>query len=251
MALRRIGKDAISLSMSKAPSDSPLFSKKLIPSLPDKRVDKPVVFTPDYTHEQRLQVEGYQLIAGLDEVGRGPLAGPVVAACVILDANNLPEGLDDSKRLTAAKRLKLFDSIMDKAVAISLCSLSANAIDTSNILAASLLAMKRCVDALPIQPDYALIDGNKTPAGLPCPALTLVKGDQRSLTIAAASIVAKVTRDRMMQRVGAIHPAYGLEKHAGYGTAAHRQAIEEQGPVAGLHRYSFAPIKGRWLRENA
>lgn len=251
MALRRIGKDAISLSMSKAPSDSPLFSKKLIPSLPDKRVDKPVVFTPDYTHEQRLQGEGYQLIAGLDEVGRGPLAGPVVAACVILDANNLPEGLDDSKRLTAAKRNILFDSIMDKAVAISLCSLSANAIDTSNILAASLLAMKRCVDALPIQPDYALIDGNKTPAGLPCPALTLVKGDQRSLTIAAASIVAKVTRDRMMQRVGAIHPAYGLEKHAGYGTAAHRHAIEEQGPVAGLHRYSFAPIKGRWLRENA
>lgn len=232
--------------MSKAPSDSPLFSKKQPKASAISTTDKPVIFTPDYSHEQQLQAQGHKLIAGLDEVGRGPLAGPVVAACVILDPNNLPEGLDDSKRLTAAKRNLLFDNIMDKALAISLCSLSAETIDQSNILAASLLAMKRCVDALAVQPDYALIDGNKTPGGLSCPAMTLVKGDQRSLTIAAASIVAKVTRDRMMERAGLIHPAYGLEKHAGYGTAAHRQAIEEQGPVSGLHRYSFAPIKGRW-----
>lgn len=235
-----------SQSMSKAPSDSPLFSKKQPKSSAKSASDKPIIFTPDYSHEQQLQAQGFHLIAGLDEVGRGPLAGPVVAACVILDLDNLPEGLDDSKRLTAAKRNLLFDNIMDKAVAISLCSLSAETIDRSNILAASLLAMKRCVDALTVRPDYALIDGNKTPAGLPCPAMTLVKGDQRSLTIAAASIVAKVTRDRMMERTGMIYPAYGLEKHAGYGTAAHRQAIEEQGPVSGLHRYSFAPIKGRW-----
>ena len=233
--------------MSKAPSDSPLFSKKQPKSSAKTTADKSVSFTPDYSHELSLQAEGHRLIAGLDEVGRGPLAGPVVAACVILDPDSLPEGLDDSKRLTAAKRGRLFDSIMEKAVAVSLCSLSAHTIDHSNILAASLLAMKRCVDALTVQPDYALIDGNKTPAGLPCPAMTLVKGDQRSLTIAAASIIAKVTRDKMMERAGLIYPAYGLEKHAGYGTAAHRQAIEEQGPVARLHRYSFAPIKGRWL----
>lgn len=231
--------------MSKAPLDSPIFFEKHSKT----SMDKPVVFTPDYAHELRLQAEGYQLIAGLDEVGRGPLAGPVVAACVILDVNNLPEGLDDSKRLTAAKRNKLFDIIMDKALAVSLCSLSAHTIDHSNILAASLLAMKRCVDALPLQPDYALIDGNKTPAGLPCPALTLVKGDQRSLTIAAASIIAKVTRDNMMERSGIVYPAYGLEKHAGYGTAHHRQAIDDHGPVQSLHRYSFAPIKGRWTRD--
>lgn len=249
--MRRIDKDAISLSMSKAPIDSPLFSQKqtISPELPvEAPLGKPPVFAPDYAHELALQAQGYPLIAGLDEVGRGPLAGPVVAACVILDANNLPEGLDDSKRLTATKRSKLFDAIMDRALAITLCSLSADSIDTSNILAASLSAMKRCVDALPIRADYALIDGNKTPAGLPCPAQTLVKGDQRSLTIAAASIIAKVTRDRMMERAGQIHPAYGLEKHAGYGTALHRQAIEDQGPVRGLHRYSFAPIKGRWSR---
>lgn len=233
--------------MSKAPSDSPLFSKKQSKSSAKTAADQSGVFTPDYSHEQQLQAQGFRLIAGLDEVGRGPLAGPVVAACVILNPDNLPEGLDDSKRLTAAKRNLLFENIMKKAVAISLCSLSAETIDRSNILAASLLAMKRCVDALTMQPDYALIDGNKTPSGLPCPAMTLVKGDQRSLTIAAASIIAKVTRDQMMERAGLIHPVYGLEKHAGYGTAAHRQAIEDQGPIVGLHRYSFAPIKGRWI----
>ncbi len=235
--------------MSKAPSDSPLFSEKRPKSPAKTKADKSEIFTPDYSHEQQLQAQGYKLIAGLDEVGRGPLAGPVVAACVILDPDNLPEGLDDSKRLTAAKRNRLFETIMEKAVAVTLWSLSARAIDESNILAASLLAMKRCVDSLTISPDYALIDGNKTPGGLPCPAMTLVKGDQRSLTIAAASIIAKVTRDKMLERAGLIHPAYGLEKHAGYGTAAHRQAIEEQGPVAGLHRYSFAPIKGRWTAD--
>ncbi len=229
--------------MSKAPSDSPLFSKKH-----SKSGHKPDQFTPDYYHEQQLQAAGYKLIAGLDEAGRGPLAGPVVAACVILNADNLPQGLDDSKRLSAAKRNQLFDHIMQQAVAVSLCSLCADTIDRSNILAASLLAMKRCTDALAIKPDYALIDGNKIPEALPCPAHTLVKGDQRSLTIAAASIIAKVTRDRMMERAGLVHPAYGLGKHAGYGTAAHRAAIEDLGPVNGLHRYSFAPIKGRWLK---
>lgn len=231
--------------MAKASSDSPLFSEKPSQIQPDK----PDIFVPDYEHERDLHDKGYKHIAGLDEVGRGPLAGPVIAACVILDAHNLPEGLDDSKRLNAVKRERLFNIIMDKALAVTLCSLSPSTIDDSNILAASLLAMKRCVDALPITPDYALIDGNKSPAGLPCPALALVKGDQRSLSIAAASIVAKVTRDRMMGQASIVYPAYGLEKHAGYGTAAHRQAIEDQGPVSGLHRYSFAPIKGRWLKE--
>lgn len=231
--------------MSKTSNDSPLFSQK--PKTTN--ITQPIVFVPDYAHELRLQAEGYKFIAGLDEVGRGPLAGPVVAACVILDTDNLPVGLDDSKRLTSIKRISLFEDIMDKALAVTLCSLSAHTIDRSNILAASLLAMKRCVDALPIKADYALIDGNKMPQGLPCPALTLVKGDQRSLTIAAASIVAKVTRDNMMQRAGLVYPAYGLEKHAGYGTAHHRNAIEQHGPILNFHRYSFAPIKGRWVRE--
>lgn len=189
---------------------------------------------------------GLRHIVGLDEAGRGPLAGPVVAAGVILDPNDLPVGLDDSKRLSAQKREALYDQIIAKALAISIASRSARSIDASDIRKASLEAMRRCVLGLTLKADHALIDGRDVPPGLPCPGSALVKGDQRSVSIAAASILAKVTRDRMMARAGHIHPAYGLEIHAGYATAKHRDAIEAHGPVIGIHRYSFAPIKGRY-----
>ena len=186
------------------------------------------------------------LIAGVDEAGRGPLAGPVIAAAVVLDGADIPAGLDDSKRLTAAKREALYETILDKAVAVSVASLSARSIDRSDIRKAALEAMRRASIGLTLRPCYALIDGRDIPPGLPCPGSALVKGDQRSVSIAAASIVAKVTRDRMMIRAGAMHPPYGFEIHAGYGTQRHRAAIETSGPVPGIHRYTFSPIKGRY-----
>lgn len=222
--------------MKRSTSDSPLL------------FDMPLA--PDFSEENRLLARGLKYIAGIDEAGRGPLAGPVVAAAVVLDANDLPQGLDDSKRLTAAKRDALYEIILTKAVAVSAASLSARSIDASDIRKAALEAMRRALAGLTLQPCHALIDGRDVPpnliwSGLPCPGSALVKGDQRSVSIAAASIVAKVTRDRMMERAGAAHPAFGLEVHAGYGTAKHRAAIEATGPVPGLHRYTFAPIKGR------
>lgn len=199
--------------------------------------------TPDFTQENQLLTSGLRFVAGLDEAGRGPLAGPVVAACVILDPHDLPEGLDDSKRLNAKRRALLFDQILNKALAVSISSLCAQSIDQSNILAASLEAMRRSLVMSAIKPDHALIDGNKIPPHMPCPATALVKGDQRSLSIAAASIIAKVSRDRMMDQADKQYPTYGLAQHAGYGTAKHRQAIIDNGPVDGLHRFTFAPIK--------
>lgn len=189
---------------------------------------------------------GFRHIAGIDEAGRGPLAGPVVAAAVVLDPDDLPEGLDDSKRLNAKKRDVLYDIILTKAVSVSVASLCARSIDRSDIRKAALEAMRRSFMGLILSPEHALIDGRDIPPGLTCPGSALVKGDQRSVSIAAASIIAKVTRDRMMMRAGMVHPSYGLEIHAGYGTAKHRAAIDAKGPVSGLHRYSFAPIKGRY-----
>lgn len=189
---------------------------------------------------------GFRHIAGIDEAGRGPLAGPVVAAAVVLDPDNLPEGLDDSKRLNAKKRDVLYDIILTKAVSVSVASLCARSIDRSDIRKAALEAMRCSFMGLILSPEHALIDGRDIPPGLTCPGSALVKGDQRSVSIAAASIIAKVTRDRMMMRAGMVHPSYGLEIHAGYGTAKHRAAIDAKGPVSGLHRYSFAPIKGRY-----
>ncbi len=169
----------------------------------------------------------------------------MVAAAVVLDAKDLPEGLDDSKRLTAARREALYEVILAKAVTVSVASLSAR-VDRSDIRKAALEAMRRAFVGLTLRPCHALIDGRDVPPGLPCPGSALVKGDQRSISVAAASIVAKVTRDRMMTRAGAVHPSYGLEAHAGYGTRRHRAAIESDGPVPGIHRYTFAPIKGRF-----
>ncbi len=182
-------------------------------------------------------------MAGLDEAGRGPLAGPVVAAAVILDPERIPDGLDDSKRLTAEQRGALFETILGSALAVSFASISAEGIDQVNILRASLEAMRRALCALPLRPRLALADGRDIPPGLPCPARALIKGDQRSQSIAAASIVAKVMRDRMMSGCGEVHIHYGFEAHMGYATERHRLAIDSHGPIARLHRASFAPFR--------
>ncbi|MCC0029847.1 MAG: ribonuclease HII [Brucellaceae bacterium] len=209
--------------------------------------DSPLLFdlplAPDFTHEARLLESGLRFIAGMDEAGRGPLAGPVVAAAVILDANAVPDGLDDSKRLSEARREALFDIIMERAVAVSVCSRSAESIDRTDIRAASLEAMARAVRGLSVAADHALADGRDVPPGLPCPGTALVKGDQRSVSIAAASIVAKVTRDRMLRCCESANPAYGFGGHKGYGSAAHRDAIAAHGGMARIHRYSFSPLK--------
>lgn len=199
---------------------------------------------PNFSYESDLQNQGFFHIAGVDEVGRGPLAGPVVTAAVILDKDYIPDGLNDSKKLSLRQRERLYNEILQNALAISITSLCAHTIDQSNIRKATLEAMHRCLTGLAVPVHYALIDGRDIPSELPCPATALIKGDQRSVSIAAASIVAKVTRDRMMEYAGQIYKGYGLEKHVGYATLAHRVALDKYGPIVGLHRYSFAPLKG-------
>jgi ribonuclease HII len=196
---------------------------------------------PDFSSELKAKKAGYWPVAGLDEAGRGPLAGPVVAAAVILDPDNIPDGLNDSKKLTSKKRELLFDQIMTTSH-VSICSNSAKSIDQSDIRKASLDAMRKAFHGLEVKAEFALVDGRDIPDGLNANANALVKGDGRSLSIAAASIIAKVTRDRMMEYAGELYPEYGFEKHAGYGTKAHREAIEEFGPCP-IHRFSFKPIR--------
>ncbi|MBX3583741.1 MAG: ribonuclease HII [Rhizobiaceae bacterium] len=209
--------------------------------------DSPSLFDlvqkPDFSFEKRGMKDGLWPVAGLDEAGRGPLAGPVVAAAVVLNPKRIPKGLDDSKRLTAAQRDELFGAILKTALGVGVSSVCAERIDGSNILRASLEAMRRALAALPLAPRLALADGRDVPPGLPCDCKALVKGDQRSQSIAAASIVAKVMRDRMMQGCGQADARYGLEIHMGYATARHRAAIEVHGPVSRLHRMSFAPFR--------
>lgn len=188
----------------------------------------------------------HSLIAGVDEVGRGPLAGPVVTAAVILDPHDIPDGLADSKTLTLARREQLYNSILLRALSVSLASASAMEIDSLNIRAATLACMARSVRGLSVAPDLVLVDGRDV-IEVPVPCRAIIRGDGSEPAIAAASIVAKVLRDRMMARLHLAYPAYGFADHAGYGTAMHRAAIEDHGPCA-LHRYSFAPIRGRWLR---
>lgn len=206
------------------------------------------ILTPDYSIESALSSQGFKHIAGVDEAGRGPLAGPVVAAAVILNPDNIPDGLNDSKKLSAKKREQLFEIIIRDALAVSIASISAKTIDQTDIRKAALSAMCHAANSLNLIPDYALIDGRDIPAGFPCPSQALIKGDARSVSIAAASIIAKVTRDQMMKQAGTIYPAYGFEKHAGYGTKLHRETIIANGPVRQLHRYSFSPIKGNFSR---
>ena len=195
---------------------------------------------PNIEQEIRDRVPDCKRIAGVDEVGRGPWAGPVTACAVVLDPNNIPNGLADSKKLSAAKREVLFDQIYATAD-VGLAHVSLEDLDRMKILQAPLGLMKRAVDALAVAPDFALIDGNKTPADLPCPSETLVKGDGRCLSIAAASIVAKVTRDRMMVALAQQFPGYGWETNAGYGTRARMEGLAQHG-VTQHHRRSFKPI---------
>jgi ribonuclease HII len=211
------------------------------------RSDSPPLFEvvekPDFSFERKAIGQGLWPVAGLDEAGRGPLAGPVVAAAVILHPKRIPRGLDDSKRLTFAQREALFAIILRKALGVSMASVSAEGIDASDIRKASLEAMRRALAGLPIAARLALADGRDVPPGIPCDCRALVRGDQRSQSIAAASIVAKVMRDRMMQGCGQADRRYGLEVHMGYATERHRAAIETHGPVVRLHRMSFSPFR--------
>jgi ribonuclease HII len=181
------------------------------------------------------------MVAGVDEVGRGPLAGPVIAAAVILDPSRPITGLRDSKKLTAARRAELAAIIEAQALAIGIGRAEVAEIDLLNILRASLLAMERAVGNLAFQPDVVYVDGNVTP-NLAMPAVAVVGGDDRVASISAASIVAKVIRDREMDRAAAHYPNYGFERHKGYATAAHLEALDRFGPSP-LHRRSFAPIR--------
>lgn len=180
------------------------------------------------------------IIAGVDEVGRGPLCGPVITAAVILDPENPIEGLNDSKKLSEKKRDALFDEIREKAFAFALGRAEVHEIDELNILHATMLAMQRAVQGLKIQPDLAYIDGNRCPE-LPCRAEAVVKGDSRVPEIAAASILAKVTRDREMYEMDKQYPGYGIAGHKGYPTKAHLEALKVLG-VTPEHRRSFKPV---------
>lgn len=190
-----------------------------------------------YAYEKRAGEQGFSAVCGIDEAGRGPLAGPVCAAAVILPPDCDIPGLNDSKKLSEKKREALFPVIQEKALAFGIGWATAEEIDRVNILQATFLAMARAVEALPAPADYALVDGNRMPP-LPIPGETIVKGDATSASIAAASILAKVSRDRLLRRLDEEHPEYGFAKHKGYGTQAHYEAIRKYGLLP-EHRRSF------------
>ncbi len=200
---------------------------------------------PTDRYERRARRRGCQLVAGVDEAGRGPLAGPVVVAAVAFADRRYPDGLNDSKKLTPAQRERLYDAILDRA-AVSIAIASRARIDRMNILRASLWAMSRAVAGLPERPDHVLVDGNMQPPGLACACETVIGGDRLSVSIAAASIVAKVTRDRLMTAIGRAFPDYGFERHMGYSTPAHFAALKAYGPCP-HHRQSFAPVREQQL----
>ena len=187
-------------------------------------------------------------MAGVDEVGRGPLAGPVTAAAVVLDPDNITNGLDDSKKLTQRRREALYDEILTTA-AVGVAHATVAEIDTHNILRASHLAMERALSGLG-EVDYALIDGNRMPADIPCPAECIIKGDARSLSISAASIVAKICRDEIMVTLAQQHPGYGWESNMGYGSKSHMSALQNLGATP-HHRRSFKPVYNiLWQQKN-
>ena len=193
---------------------------------------------PDYSVEHSLINEGYKIICGVDEAGRGPLAGPVCAAAVILPNDLGIEGLNDSKKLSEKKREVLFDVIVEKSIACAVSLVDNHRIDQINILEATFEAMCDAVNKLNVKPDCAIIDGNREPKNLSVPCVTVVKGDSISMSVAAASILAKVTRDRLMADLAKVYPQYQFEKHKGYGTKLHRDLILEHG-ASEIHRITF------------
>ena len=195
---------------------------------------------PTYQYERKLQSKGYSTIAGVDEVGRGPIAGPVYAAAVILNPNHIPVGLNDSKKLSARKRNLISEEIM-KHADVSIASASEREIEEINILRASHLAMMRAIEGLKTNPNHILIDGNLIPRDLTIPATAIIKGDARSVSIAAASIVAKISRDLIMCDLGQQFPGYGWDKNAGYPTLQHLNALQDLG-VTPHHRRTFKPV---------
>ena len=202
---------------------------------------------PDYSIETDALSHGFTRIAGVDEVGRGPLAGPVMAAAVVLDPDRLPDGLNDSKKLSAKRRGALLEEI-EAYAEIGIGEACVEEIDTHNILRASHIAMLRAVAALPAPPDYVLVDGTMIPRGLNLPSAAIVKGDGRSISIAAASIVAKIRRDYVMSTLAQHYPGYGWESNAGYPTKCHKMALKNLG-VTPHHRRSFKPVHNILCRE--
>lgn len=192
---------------------------------------------PNFEYENAAYDRGFTAVCGCDEAGRGPLCGPVVAAAVILPRDEIIEGLNDSKKLTEKRREALFEVIKERAVAYAVAEASPAEIDEINILNASMLAMRRAVEALSVKADYALIDGNCS-RGFEIATKTVVKGDAKSASIAAASILAKVTRDRQCAELDELYPEYGIAKHKGYPTKEHMDAVREHGPSP-IHRRSF------------
>ncbi len=193
---------------------------------------------PDYLIEKEIIESGKKIVAGVDEAGRGPLAGPVCAAAVILPVDLEIEGLNDSKKLSEKKREKLYDIIIDKAVAYDIQLVDNEIIDEINILQATMLAMTNAVNSLSVKPDFVIIDGNRLPEQLEISAKAVVKGDAKSMSIAAASILAKVTRDRLMLELAKEYPEYEFERHKGYGTKLHCEKLREFGPCK-IHRKTF------------
>jgi len=193
---------------------------------------------PDLSYEIAAQSKGFKLICGVDEAGRGPLAGPVCAAAVILPENCDIEGLNDSKKLSEKKREALFNVIKEKALAYSIAFGTLEEIEEFNILEATFIAMNRAIDGWEIPADLALIDGNRVPKNIKIPCETIVKGDSLSLSIAAASVLAKVTRDRLLLEIDEEYPQYNFKKHKGYGTKEHTDLILKYGPSP-VHRMSF------------
>ncbi len=187
--------------------------------------------------EKNAISKGYKAVCGVDEAGRGPLAGPVCAAAVILPEGVIIDGVNDSKKLSEKKRDALFDVIREKALAYSIAYATVDEIEDINILNATMLAMRRAVEGLSVKADYAMIDGNKIPE-LNIDAECIVKGDAKSMSVACASILAKVSRDRLLYKYAEEYPMYGFDKHKGYGTVAHREAILKYGPCP-YHRKSF------------
>lgn len=212
----------------------------LVRTMPKSDSKAIVVDAPSFALEAAALAEGRARVAGIDEAGRGPLAGPVVAAAVILDPEAIPQGLNDSKKLNEERREALFAQIMATSQ-VGFCAAPVEVIDRLNIRGATLWAMCRALDALPVRPDLALIDGRDVPEGLSCTGQFVIGGDGKSLSIAAASIVAKVVRDRMCQIMDCGLPHYRFGQHKGYGTALHLEALATHGPCE-MHRMSFAPV---------